>query len=81
MSRQYLRDQQSPYMLHPVSQKFPPSSSAKDVPLVEFMFLVFTHMAGESYHSKLGALLLCLRDVFQVLINSLVFDSAPALVW
>ena len=42
------------------------------VPLVEFMSLVFTHMRGESYHRQLRSLLLCLCDVFQMLINSLV---------
>ena len=41
-----------------------------DVPLVEFMYLVFTRMPGESYHRHLGSLLLCLCDVFQVLTNS-----------
>ena len=44
----------------------------EDVPLVEFMSLVFTHMRGESYHRQLRSLLLCLCDVFQMLINSLV---------
>ena len=29
----------------------------KDVPLVEFMYLVFTRMPGESYHRQLGSLL------------------------
>ena len=36
------------------------------------MYLVFTHMPGESYHRWLGTLLLCLCDVFRALINSLV---------
>jgi len=44
----------------------------KDVALVEFMYLVFTRMPGESYRGRLGSLLLCLCYVFQVLINSLV---------
>ena len=30
----------------------------EDVPLVEFMYLVFTRMAGESYRRRLGSLLL-----------------------
>ena len=42
-----------------------------NVPLVEFMYLVFTHMPGESYCRQLRYLL-CLCYVFQVLINSLV---------
>ena len=44
----------------------------EDVPLVEFMYLVFTRMAGESYRRRLGSLLLCLCYVFRALINSLV---------
>ena len=42
------------------------------VPLVEFMYLVFTRMPGESYRRRLWSLLLCLCDVFRALINSLV---------
>ena len=44
----------------------------EDAPLVEFMYLVFTRMAGESYRRRLGSLLLCLCYVFRALINSLV---------
>ena len=44
----------------------------EDVPLVKFMYPVFTRIPGESYHRWLRSLLLCLCDVFQVLINSLV---------
>ena len=37
------------------------SSLSEDVPLVEFMYLVFTHMPGESYcRQLLRSLLLCL---------------------
>ena len=43
-----------------------------DVPLVEFMYLVFTRMPGESYCRRLRSLLLCLCDVFRMLINSLI---------
>ena len=43
-----------------------------DVPLVEFMCLVFTRMPGESYRRRLRSLFLCLCDVFRALINSLV---------
>ena len=42
------------------------------VSLVEFMYLVLTHMPGESYHRQLSSLLLYLCYVFQVLINFLV---------
>ena len=40
--------------------------------LVEFMYPVFIRVPGESYRWRLGSLLLCLCDVFRVLINSLV---------
>ena len=36
-----------------------------DVPLVEFIYLVFTCMPGESYHRQLRSLLLCLCDIFR----------------
>ena len=42
------------------------------VPLVEFMYLVFTRMPGESYLRRLRSLLLYLCYVFRALINSLV---------
>ena len=42
----------------------------ENVPLVEFTYLVFTRMPGESYRRRLRSLLLCLRDVFRALINS-----------
>ena len=41
------------------------------VPLVEFMYLVFTHTPGKNYRMRLRSLL-CLCDVFRTLINSLV---------
>ena len=44
----------------------------EDVPLVEFMHLVFARMPGESYRRRLRSLLLCESYVFRVLINSLV---------
>ena len=44
----------------------------EDVPLVEFMYLVFTHMPGERYCRQLRSLLLSLCYIFQALINSLV---------
>ena len=55
----------------------------EDVPLVEFMYLVFTRMPGESYRRRLRSLLLCLCDVFRTLINSLVcwfYTNALSLV-
>ena len=48
------------------------SSVVKDVHLVEFMYLVFTRMLGESYRGRLRSLLLYLCYVFGALINSLV---------
>ena len=36
----------------------------QDVPLVECMYLVFTHMPGESYHRRVRSLLLYLCYVF-----------------
>ena len=45
---------------------------SEDVLLVEFMYLVFTRMPGESYRRGLGFLLLCFCDVFRALINSIV---------
>ena len=44
----------------------------EDVPLVEFMYLVFTCMPGECYFRWLRSLLLYLCYIFWVLINSLV---------
>ena len=46
--------------------------TSRGVPLVEFMYLVFTGMPGESYRRRLGSWLLRLCDVFRELINSLV---------
>jgi len=43
-----------------------------DVLLMEFMYLVFTRMPGESYRRRLRSLLLHLCYVFRALINSLV---------
>ena len=40
--------------------------TSEDVPLVEFMYLVFTRMPGESYRKRLRSLLLYLCDVFWV---------------
>ena len=47
-------------------------TSTENVLLVEFMYLVFTCMPGESYCRQLRSLLLYLCYVFQSLINSLV---------
>ena len=43
--------------------------SEEKVPLVEFMYLVFTRMPGDIY---CRSLFLCLCDVFRALINSLI---------
>ena len=51
------------YKVHPDFNKI------EDLPLVEFMYLVFTLMPGESYRRRLR-LYLCY--VFRALINSLV---------
>ena len=48
-------------------------NTIEDVPSVEFMHLVFTRMPGESCCRWLRSLLLCLCDVFLVLLNSLVY--------
>ena len=53
-------------------QKYPDESEFEDVPLVEFMYFVFTRMQDESYCRRLRSLLLCLCGVFEMLINSLV---------
>ena len=44
----------------------------EDIALVEFMYLVFTRMPGESYHKRLRSLLLYLCYVYRALIDSLV---------
>ena len=49
----------------------------EDVPQVVFMYLVFTPMPGESDRRRCRSLLLCLWDVFQALINSLVWWFFP----
>ena len=44
----------------------------EDVPLVEFIYLVFTRMSGESYRRRLMSLLLYLCYIIRALINSLI---------
>ena len=46
--------------------------STYHVPLVEFTYLVFTRMPGESYRRRLRSLLLYLCYLFRALIISLV---------
>ena len=57
----------------------------KDVPQVEFMYLVFTSLPGESYRRRLRSLLVYLCDVFWALINSLVcwfiYKNVCVAVW
>ena len=60
-----------PTMSHSDAVSFKEHRQEKDVPLVEFMYLAFTRMPGESYCRWLRSSLLCLCDVFQALINSL----------
>ena len=53
----------------------------EDVPQMEFMYLAFARMPGESQCRRLWSLLLCLCDIFQMLINSLVcwvIEMGPA---
>ena len=50
---------------------------------MEFMYLSFTRMPGESYRRQLRSLLLYLCDIFRALINSLVCwfcVSVPGLI-
>ena len=51
------------------------------VPLVGFMYLVFTCMPDESYHRQLWSWSLCLCDVVQELINSLICWFTTHLGW
>ena len=44
----------------------------EDVPLVEFMYLAFTCVPGDSYRKRHRSLLSCFCDVIRALINSLV---------
>ena len=53
----------------------------EDVPLAEFVCLVFTRMLAESYCRQLRSLLLCLCDVFRALINSFVYWLYPQQMW
>ena len=53
----------------------PTSGTSSNVPLVEFMYLVFIHMPGESYRRWLGSLLLYLCYGFWALINSCAMGS------
>ena len=55
------------YKVHKLHQMF-----SSDIPLVEFMYLVFTRMPGETYRRRPGSLMLHLCDVIQALITSLV---------
>ena len=53
-------------------------SQQKDVPFVEFMYLVFTITPCGSYRRRLGSLLLCPCDVFRALINRLACWQSKA---
>ena len=67
------RPRASKYDVHELYRRmYVPLGEVYD-PLVEFMYLVFTRMPGESYRRRLRSLLLCICDVFRAaLINSLV---------
>ena len=55
--------------------------AVENVPQMEFMYLAFSRMPGESQCRRLWSLLLCLCDIFQMLINSLVcwvIEMGPA---
>ena len=41
--------------------------NVEEVPLEEFMYLVFMRMPGESYRRRLRSLLSCLCDIFRAL--------------
>ena len=60
------------YMVHKPPEVHPQNDVPliEDVPLVEFTYLVFTRVPGESYHRRLG--LCCCTCVFRALINSIV---------
>ena len=52
----------------------------ENVPLVEFMHLVFTRVSGETNRRRLGSLLLYLCYVVRALINSLVCRFCGCLI-
>ena len=56
----------------PGKKKKKKKGKKEDVPLVEFMYLVFTRMPSESHPRRLGSLFLYLCYVFRALINFLV---------
>ena len=49
----------------------------EDVPLVEFVSLIFTRMSGNSYCRQLGFLLLCLEAILLVEFMYLLFTYMP----
>ena len=59
------------YLIFVFSGFFSEKYFSEDVPVVEFMYLVFTRMPGESYRRRLWSLFLYLCYVFPALINSL----------
>ena len=65
-------------MLNVKKKKKNPTEKTEDVPLVEFTYLVFTYMPGESYVGDLSLLYLCY--IFRVLINSFIPVSYLALL-
>ena len=59
------------YKVHKLYQRYIPWWYIEDVPVVEFMYLVFTRKPGESYRRRLMSLLLFLCYVLRALIYSL----------
>ena len=51
----------------------PSLTDVYSLPLVEFMYLVFTCMPGESYRKRLGSLFLCLCDVLWLIGSPMSF--------
>ena len=60
-----------PYLINPFKRQISECVCVCIHPLVEFVYLVFSYMPGESYRRRLWSLL-CLCCVFRALINSLV---------
>ena len=59
-----------------ISAKKTSHKQFEDVPLVEFVYLVFTRMSGNSYCRQLRSLL-CLEDILLVEFMYLVFTYMP----
>ena len=69
----YLQEEQNEFCVVCLVHVYNVWMYTEDVPLVEFMYLVFTRMPGESYHMRLRSLVLRSFDVCQALTNSLIW--------